>query len=106
MDTDLRLAILSNEFHCRSEALRLRQPGIRQPVPVANLYDPAWQDKQSWVQTTTGLLSRDDLRGFLAGANLGSGQPDVLLSLMARFFQFLPGEQRQAFVNQVTEKAS
>jgi len=43
---------------------------------------------------------------FLAGANLDSGQPDVLLSSIARFFQFLPREQRQAFVDQVTEKRS
>jgi len=25
---------------------------------------------------------------------------------IGRFFQFLPGEQRQAFVEQITEKAS
>jgi hypothetical protein len=30
----------------------------------------------------------------------------VLLSSISRFFQFLPGEQRQAFVEQITEKAS
>jgi hypothetical protein len=43
---------------------------------------------------------------FVAGANLDSGQPNVLLSSIERFFKFLPGEQRQAFVAQVTEKAS
>jgi hypothetical protein len=43
---------------------------------------------------------------FLAEANLVSGQPDVLLSSMARYFKFLPGDQRQAFVEQITEKAS
>jgi hypothetical protein len=30
----------------------------------------------------------------------------VLLFSMARFFQFLRGEQRQAFLEQITEKAS
>ena len=43
---------------------------------------------------------------FLAGANLDSGNPDVLLYSVSRFFKFLPGEQRQAFVQQITEKAS
>jgi len=43
---------------------------------------------------------------FLAGANLDNGNPDVLLHSVSRFFKFLPGEQRQAFVEQITEKAS
>ena len=43
---------------------------------------------------------------FLAGANLDNGNPDVLLYSVSRFFKFLPGEQRQAFVEQITEKAS
>jgi hypothetical protein len=30
----------------------------------------------------------------------------VLLSSIARFFQFLPGEQRQALVEQIAENAS
>jgi hypothetical protein len=41
---------------------------------------------------------------FLAGGNLDSGQPEVLLHSLSRFFQFLPGEQRQAFVQLVTAK--
>jgi hypothetical protein len=40
---------------------------------------------------------------FLAGANLDSGQPEVLLHSLSRFFQFLPGEQRHAFVQLVNE---
>ena len=43
---------------------------------------------------------------FLAGANLDHGDPDTLLHSVSRFFKFLPGEQRQAFVQQITEKAS
>src|SRR5881396_2228951 len=41
---------------------------------------------------------------FLAGANLDSGDPDVLLRALSNFFKFLPGEQRQAFAQFVTEK--
>ena len=67
------------------------------------------------IETAALMLGTDKSRGyclemicadFLAGANLDSGQPDVLLSSMARFFKFLPGAQRQAFVGQITGKAS
>jgi len=67
------------------------------------------------IETAALMLGTDKSRGyclemicadFLAGANLDSGQPDVLLSSMARFFQFLPGKERQAFLEQITEKAS
>ncbi len=42
---------------------------------------------------------------FLAGAKLDNGDPETLLFSMARFFKFLPREQRQAFLEGVTEKA-
>src|SRR5205814_3584159 len=59
------------------------------------------------IETAALMLGSDKSRGyclemicadFLAGANLDSGQPDVLLHSLSRFFQFLPGAQRQAFV--------
>jgi hypothetical protein len=43
---------------------------------------------------------------FLAGANLENGNPDVLLHSVVRFFKFLPGEDRKAFLDHVTERAS
>jgi hypothetical protein len=43
---------------------------------------------------------------LLAGANLDNGNPDTLLHSVSRFFKFLPCEQRQAFVRQITAKAS
>ena len=61
------------------------------------------------------ILGTDKSRGyclemicadFLAGANLDNGNPDVLLHSVSRFFKFLPGEQRQAFVEQITERES
>jgi hypothetical protein len=42
---------------------------------------------------------------FLAGANLDNGDPDTLLFSMTRFFKFLPGEQRQAFLGGLNEEA-
>jgi hypothetical protein len=62
------------------------------------------------IETAALMLGSDKSRGyclemicadFLAGANLDSGQPEVLLHSLSRFFQFLPGEQRQAFVQLV-----
>jgi hypothetical protein len=67
------------------------------------------------IETAALMLGTDKSRGyclemicadFLAGANLDSDEPNVLLSSISRFFQFLPGEQRQAFVEQIAEKAS
>jgi hypothetical protein len=56
------------------------------------------------------MLGTDKSRGyclemicadFLAGANLENEDPTVLLQSMSRFFKFLPGEQRQAFLQEV-----
>ncbi|PYV77557.1 MAG: hypothetical protein DMG96_10765 [Acidobacteria bacterium] len=67
------------------------------------------------LETAALMLGSDRSRGyclemicavFLAGANLDNGNPDILLYSISRFFKFLPGEQRQAFVAQVSEKAS
>jgi hypothetical protein len=64
------------------------------------------------IETAALMLGSDKSRGyclemicadFLAGANLDSGQPEVLLHSLSRLFQFLPGEQRQAFVQLVNE---
>jgi len=43
---------------------------------------------------------------FLAGANLDNGDPETLLFSMKTFFKFLPGEQRQALLRGLREKAS
>ena len=65
------------------------------------------------LETAALMLGTDKSRGyclemicadFLAGANLDNGDPNVLLRALSRFFQFLPGDQRQAFAQLVTEK--
>src|SRR6266566_3520791 len=65
------------------------------------------------LETAALMLGSDRSRGyclemicadFLAGANLDSADPDVLLRALSNFFKFLPGEQRQAFAQFVTEK--
>ena len=65
------------------------------------------------IETAAMMLGSDRSRGyclemicadFLAGANLEGGNPTVLLQSMARFFELMPGEQRQAFVAQIEQK--
>ena len=65
------------------------------------------------IETAALMLGSDKSRGyclemicadFLAGANLDSGQPDVLLHAISSLFEFLPGEQKQAFAELVTEQ--
>jgi hypothetical protein len=67
------------------------------------------------LETAALMLGSDRSRGyclemicadFLAGANLDNGDPETLLFSMTRFFRLLPEEQRQAFVENLTEKAS
>jgi hypothetical protein len=67
------------------------------------------------IETAALMLGTDKSRGyclemicadFIAGANLDNEDPTVLLQSMSRLFKFLPGEQRQAFLHEVTEKAS
>src|SRR6266849_1280696 len=67
------------------------------------------------LETAALTLGTDKSRGyclemicadFLAGANLDNGNPDVLLHSVSRFFKFLPGEQRQAFLEHQNQRAS
>jgi hypothetical protein len=43
---------------------------------------------------------------FLAEANLDSGDPQMLLNSMMRFFKLLPGEQRHKLLSCLDQKAS
>ena len=61
------------------------------------------------------MLGTDKSRGyclemicadFLAGAHLEDGNPEILLQSIQRFFKFLPGEHRHAFLEQVNVRAS
>jgi hypothetical protein len=67
------------------------------------------------IETAAMMLGTDKSRGyclemicadFLAGANLENGNPEVLLGSMVRFFNFLPGQEKQSFLHHVSEKAS
>ena len=43
---------------------------------------------------------------FLAGASLDTGDPELLLESISRFFKFLPGEQKHAFLSHVSQLAA
>ena len=67
------------------------------------------------IETAALMLGSDRSRGyclemicadFLAGANLDSENPEILLRSMKNFFKFLPGEQRQKFLEEAIERAS
>jgi hypothetical protein len=65
------------------------------------------------IETAAFMLGSDESRGyclemicadFLAGANLHTGQADVLLRAISSLFKFLPSEQKQAFAELVTQQ--
>ena len=58
------------------------------------------------LQAATATVWKMICADFLAGANLDDGDPEMLLFSMTRFFKFLPGEQKQAFLGSLSEKAS
>ena len=43
---------------------------------------------------------------FLAGANLDNGDPETLLFSAERFFGFLTDDQKQTFLETVTEQSA
>src|SRR6266480_2646076 len=67
------------------------------------------------IETAALMLGSDKSRGyclemicadFVAGANLDSGQPELLLHTISRLFGFLPYEKQRVFVQQISEKVS
>ena len=91
----------------------------KETEPWEILYFKAYKSQlpviEQALETAALMLGSDKSRGyclemicadFLAGANLENEHPEVLLQSALRFFKFLPGEERQAFLHHVTEKAS
>ena len=79
------------------------------------LYQSQMPVVEKAIETAALMLGTDRSRGyclemicadFLAGANLDHGDPQTLLFSMTRFFNFLPGDQRQKFLEGLSEKAS
>ena len=67
------------------------------------------------IETTALMLGSDKSRGyclemicadFLAGAHLDNGDPEILLNSISRYYKFLPGDQKRAFLENLREMAS
>jgi hypothetical protein len=91
----------------------------RETEPWEIIYFKLYQSQmpviEKAIETAALMLGSDRSRGyclemicadFLAGANLDNQSPETLLFSMTRFFKFLPGEQRQTFLDGLSEKAS
>jgi hypothetical protein len=83
----------------------LRSVGV-----TAKARGPTWT-----IETAARMLGTDKSCGyclemicadFLAGAHLDNGDPEILLNSISRCYKFLPGEQREAFLENLREKAS
>ena len=67
------------------------------------------------IETAAMMLGTDKSRGyclemicadFLAGASLDNGDPELLLQSISRFFKFLPGKQKHAFLLQANQRTA
>jgi hypothetical protein len=67
------------------------------------------------IETAALMLGSDKSRGyclemicadFLAGAHLDNGNPEILLDSISHYYKFLPGEQRQIFLESLRENAA
>lgn len=67
------------------------------------------------IETAARMMGTDKSRwyclemicaDFLAGAHLDNGNPEILLNSISRYYKFLPGKQRQAFLENLREEAS
>jgi len=67
------------------------------------------------IETAALIMGTDKSRGyslemicadFLAGARLDNGNPEILLNSISRHYKFLPGEQQQAFLENLRERTS
>ena len=91
----------------------------KETEPLEIIYFKLYQSQtpviERAIETAALMLGSDRSRGyclemicadFQAGANLDHGDPEMLPFSMTRFFQFLPGEQQQAFLDGLSEKAA
>jgi len=91
----------------------------RETEPWEIIYFKLYQSQmpviEKAIEIAALMLGSDRSRGyclemicadFLAGANLDNGDPSTMLFSMKRFFKFLPGEQRQEFLEGLSEDAS
>ena len=79
------------------------------------LYESQMPVIEKAIETAALMLGSDRSRGyclemicadFLAGANLDNGDPETLLFSMTRFYRFLTEDQKQSFLESLSETES
>jgi hypothetical protein len=91
----------------------------REEEPAEMIYFKVYKSQipviEQAIETAARMLGTDKSRGyclemicadFLAGAHLDNGDPEILLHSISRYYKFLPGEQQQAFLDNVCARAS
>jgi hypothetical protein len=91
----------------------------REEEPTELIYFKVYKSQipviEQAIETAALMMGTDKSRGyclemicadFLAGANMDNGNPEILLNSISRYYKFLPGEQQQAFLENLSEKAS
>ena len=91
----------------------------RNEEPSELIYFKAYKSQipviEQAIETAALMLGTDKSRGyclemicadFLAGAHLENGDPEILLHSISRYYDFLPEEQQQVFLENVREKGS
>ena len=87
----------------------------REDEPSELIYFKVYKSQIPVIEQAALMLGTDKSRGyclemicadFLAGAHLDNGDPDILPNSISRYYKFLPGEQRQAFLENLQQKAS
>src|ERR1019366_6372831 len=67
------------------------------------------------IETAALMLGTDKSRGyclemisaaFLAGAHLDSGNPEILIQSLSRYYELLPSTQKQEFLHEIAREAS
>jgi len=89
----------------------------RNEEPSELIYFKAYKSQipviEQAIETAALMLGTDKSRGyclemicadFLAGAHLENGDPEILLHSISRYYDFLPEEQQQVFLENVREK--
>ena len=84
--------------------MRRRIEGLHEADPAANvlLPDSLYLVRVARAQyrwRSRGFCLEMICADFLAGANLENGNSQILLQSVVRFFKFLPGEERKAFLD-------
>jgi hypothetical protein len=87
----------------------------REEEPAELIYFKVYKSQIPAIETAALMLGTNKSRGyclemicadFLAGAHLDNGNPEILLNSISRYYKFLPGEQQQAFLENLRENAS